>query len=143
MRKTLFSLLAAPLLTCTLLAQDFSVPRGSTIYIEKMENDLNGYITAELVKQKIPLRIVTTEEDAKLIMTGIATGTEKRSWHEGWLTAEKDKTTGNIMLIDKTTKTLLWASEAGDRSMWWGAMARGGPRKVASCLVKNLKKAIK
>jgi hypothetical protein len=143
MRITLVSLLAGPLLSGVLLAQDYSVPRGSAIYIEKMEGDLNGYITAEFVKQKVPLRIVTTEEDAKLIMTGTATGSEKRSWHEGWLTAEKDKTTGNIMLIDKATKTLLWASEAGDRSMWWGAMARGGPRKVASRLVKNLKKAIK
>src|SRR5687767_13207574 len=127
MRRPLFSFVVIPLLTCTLLAQDYSVPKGSTIYIEKMENDLNGYIMAELVKQKVPLRIVTTEEDAKLIMTGTATGTEKRSWHEGWLTAEKDKTTGNIMVIDKTTKNFLWASEAGDRSMWWGGLARGGP----------------
>jgi hypothetical protein len=36
----------------------------------------------------------------------------------------------------------MWASEAGDRSLMWGALARGGQRKVADRLVNNLKKAL-
>ncbi len=116
---------------------------GARLFIEEMDNDLDGFIRAEMVKKKIPLVIVLDVEQADLVMTGSASGTEKRSWHEGWLTAEKDKNTGNVMIFNKAEKVMLWASEAGDRSVWWGALKRGGPRKVADRLVNNLKKAIK
>jgi hypothetical protein len=45
--------------------------------------------------------------------------------------------------LDKEGKVVLWSAEAGDRSIWWGPMTRGGPRKVADRLVHNLKKAMK
>jgi len=48
-----------------------------------------------------------------------------------------------VMIFNKAEKVMLWASEAGDRSVFWGALKRGGPRKVAERLVGNLKKAIK
>lgn len=131
-------------LSCVvLMAHDYQIPKGSAIFIEEMENDLDGYIKAEIVKQKVKLRVVGSPEEASIIMTGAATGTEKRKWHEGWLTAEKDKTTGNIVVVDKATKQMIWAGEAGDRSMWWGALARGGPRKIASRLIGKMKKAVK
>src|SRR5262249_49172970 len=34
------------------------------------------------------------------------------------------------------------SSEAGDRSLWWGSLKRGGERKVADRLVHNLKDAM-
>jgi hypothetical protein len=37
-------------------------------------------------------------------------------------------------------KQLVWAGEAGDRSMWWGGLKRGGQRKVADRIVNQLKK---
>ena len=50
--------------------------------------------------------------------------------------------TGSVSLLDKTGTTVLWSSEAGDRSLFWGSMKRGGPRKVADRLISNLKKAM-
>jgi hypothetical protein len=44
--------------------------------------------------------------------------------------------------LDKEGKTLLWSDEAGDRSLWFGALKRGGQRKVADRLVSKLKKAL-
>ena len=136
---TLFGLL----FSLSVAAQEYRVPRGATIYIEEMEHDLDGYIKAEFVKQKVALKLVPTPEEAQVVMIGSSTDEERRKWHEGWLTAERDKTAGNIQVYHKETKQLLWAAEAGDRSWWWGAMKRGGHRKVADRLVKQLKKSIK
>ncbi|HWQ03243.1 MAG TPA: hypothetical protein VNL38_02080 [Candidatus Nitrosotenuis sp.] len=118
------------------------IKAGSKIYIEEMDQDLDGYIKAEIVKQKVPLVIVLKQEEADYIMKGSATEEERRKWHEGWLTIERDKTAGNIFITDPKGERLIWASEAGDRSIWWGALKRGGHRKVADRLVHNLKKAI-
>jgi hypothetical protein len=52
-----------------------------------------------------------------------------------------DTATGAVSLVDKERTVVLWSSEAGDRSIWWGSLKRGGPRKVADRLVNNLKKA--
>ena len=123
-------------------AQKSPIPRNATIYIEEMSEGLDGYIRAEFVKQKLPLKLVLKPEDAQLIFTGHASKEEERKWHEGWLTTEKDKTTANAMVFTNVEEKLLWAGEAGDRSIWWGALARGGHRKVASRLVKQLKRAI-
>jgi hypothetical protein len=118
------------------------IRRGATIYIEEMDQDLDGYIRAELVKKKVPLSVVLSREDAELVMSGTATDEERRKWHEGWLTIERDKTAGNVMITTSDGKHMLWASEAGDRSIWWGALKRGGHRKIADRIVSNLKKAI-
>jgi len=137
---TLASLVVLP---TPLTGQVTAIPSGASIYIEEMDADLDGYIRAEFVKQQVPLKIVLSRGDAHIVMVGTSGGTEKRSWHEGWLTSEKDHATGNITVIDRASKAMLWAAEAGDRSLWWGAMARGGQRKVASRLIKDLKKAIR
>lgn len=117
------------------------IPAGACIYIEKMDQGLDGYIRAEMVNKKVPLKIVLIREQAHYVMTGSAQD-RKGSWHEGWLSPEKDHATGSVMIIDRTTNEMIWASEAGDRSLWWGALARGGQRKVASRLVEHLMKTL-
>jgi hypothetical protein len=117
--------------------------RGSKVFIEKMENDLDGYITAELVQKKVALEIVSDLDQADYVMVGNGTPEQGRKWHQGWLTAEQDRTSGNIRVFDKATKKLVFAGEAGDRSLWWGALSRGGQRKVASRIVGKLKDHVK
>ena len=107
-----------------------------------MEGDLDGFIRAEIVKKKVPIEVVLNSEDADYIMSGSLVIQEKRAWHEGWLSAEKDHNVANIMVIDPKEKRMIWASEAGDRSWWWGSLKRGGQRKTAERLVNNLKKAV-
>ena len=48
MSRILFFLIAS---AAILMAQG-SMPRGGKIFIEKMENDLDGYIIAELLQKK-------------------------------------------------------------------------------------------
>lgn len=128
---------------CSPLCAQTSLKRGSKIYIEKMPNDLDSFIVAEIFQKKVPLEVVTDAEQADYIMIGSGTDEQDRKWHQGWLTAEQDRTTGNVRILEKSTKKLVFAGEAGDRSLWWGALSRGGQRKVASRLVSKIKENVK
>ena len=141
MYRCLVALLLAFVLVGAAYAAERTIPHNAKIYIDKMDEGLDGYIRAEFVKKSVPLQIVTQEEDADLIMTGNAAN-QKRSWHEGWLSPDRDHATGNVTIIERSTGKFLWASEAGDRSIWWGALKRGGARKVADRIVHNLKDVI-
>jgi hypothetical protein len=110
-----------------------------TIYIAPMANDLDQYLKVELLKKlKSRISIVSAPEEADAIISG--TG----EWQKGTGAAVTgrvlglhDTATGAISM--SSGNKLLWASEAGDRSIWWGALKRGGPRKVADRLANNLK----
>jgi riboflavin biosynthesis pyrimidine reductase len=104
--------------------------KNSRIFIEKMQNDLDGYIAAEMMQKKVRLEIVQEADQADYLMVGSGT-------------AEQDRTTGNVRIFERATKRLVFAGEAGDRSLWWGAMSRGGQRKVASRLVDKLKDQVR
>ncbi len=115
-----------------------------TIYIAPMPNDLDQYIKAEISKQ-MPgrLTVVLSKDDADAVLMG--TG----DWQKGTGAAITgrylglhDTASGSVSLVAKGGKSVLWSSEAGDRSLVLGAMKRGGPRKVADRLVHNLKKAM-
>jgi hypothetical protein len=129
-------------LSSNLSAGKKPIPTGAAVYIEEMDKDLDGFIRAEMISKNVPLKIVMKREEAHIVMMGTSEGNEKRSWHEGWLTTEKDHAVGNITVVDRRTGEMLWAAEAGDRSLWWGSLARGGQRKVASRLANDLKDAI-
>ena len=104
--------------------------------------NLHDYISVELQKQLGKrIEIVSSREQADAVMSG--TG----SWANtggaavtGRLMGLHDTATGAISV--ETNGTILWSSEAGDRSLWWGVLARGGPRKVASRLAGKFKSAL-
>jgi hypothetical protein len=128
------------------LGQDvISLQSVKKVYIEKMPNDLDQYLRAEISKQfKGSLTVVLDKNDADAILTGIdeeKTGTGAQI--TGRYLGLHDNATGTISLIDKTGKTILWTDEAGDRSLLFGAVKRGGQRKVADRLIGKLKKAMR
>src|SRR5207248_189652 len=114
------------------------------LYIEKMPNDLDQYVSAEITKQLVGrLVVVLDKADADAVLRGTSdqkTGTGAAI--TGRYLGLHDNANGSISVLDKDEKIILWSGEAGDRSVWWGAMARGGQRKVADRLVHDLKKAI-
>ena len=114
------------------------VPVGSKVFIAPMEGNLNGFIAPEIIKKKIPLVVVTDDKDAEYILTGASIKADDKWYHAVF--GGKDKNEGNVQLISVKDKLMVWAGEAGDRSMWWGGLKRGGQRKVADRIVKQLKK---
>jgi hypothetical protein len=120
------------------------------LYIEPMGGvdskgramNLQDYLKVELEKQMgRRIEIVPSKDQADAVMSG--TGS--------WANTVGAAVTGRLMGLHDTAMgaisvekngTILWSSEAGDRSLWWGVLARGGPRKVASRLAGKFKAAV-
>lgn len=113
------------------------VPAGSKLFIAPMEGDLHGFIAPEIIKRDVPFVVVTDDKDADFVLTGASIRGDDRWYHTVF--GGKDKNEGNVQLISVKDKQLVWAGEAGDRSLWWGVFRRGGQRKVADRIVKKLK----
>ena len=128
------------------LAQDGapSLRTIKRIYVDKMDNDLDQYIRAEIQKKfHGGVTVVLKPEAADAILAGVSENQNgTRAAITGRWLGLHDTATGSISLLDRTGTNVLWSSEAGDRSMFFGTWRRGGPRKVADRLVGNLKKAL-
>jgi hypothetical protein len=121
-----------------------NVPAGSKIFIAKMEGGLDGFIPPEMRKQKVPLSVVLDDNEADYVLTGISQKAGS-SWYDviaGGVIAGKDKLEANVQLVSVKDKKLVWSGEAGDRSVLFGALRRGGQRKVAERIVKSMKEEI-
>ena len=130
--------------TGLLLAQSVSDLKSvHKVFIDKMPNDLDQYLRAEFSKQmKGRIVVVLDEKDADGILTGVSeeekgTGAKITGRYLGL----HDIATASLSMVDKDRKVILWADEAGDRSLMFSVMRRGGERKVAERLVEKLKKA--
>jgi hypothetical protein len=114
------------------------------VYIEKMPNDLDQYLRAEIAKQfKGKLTVVLKKGDADGVITGVneeqkGTGAKVTGRYLGL----HDTVNGTISLLDQTESEILWSDEAGDRNLFFGIAHRGGERKVADRLIGKLKKAM-
>jgi hypothetical protein len=109
-----------------------------------MEGGLEGNITAELINKKLPFTVTADESEADYILTGQSSqGTNK--WYDTAFGIERDRVTGAVRLIRVEGRQVVWAGEAGDRNLMFGAGLfgdSGGKRTVAQRIVKQLKKAL-
>jgi hypothetical protein len=117
------------------------VPAGSKVLIAPMENGLDGFIAPEIIKQKLPLVVVTDEKEADFVLVGNSIKADDK-WYNV-IFGGKDKNEGNVRLLDVKTKRMAWAGEAGDRSLIWSNLRRGGERKVADRIVHQMKQLFK
>ena len=121
------------------LAEAHRIPDGSRIFISEMEGGLHGHIASQIAKKKLPVVIVTDEKEAEYVISGAALKGDNK-WYHSVFGSGKDKNEGNIQVVSVKDRTVIWAGEAGDRSLMWGRLARGGKSKVASRLVSKMKK---
>lgn len=82
--------------------------------------------------------MVTEEKDAEFILTGASLKGDDKWYHTVF--GGKDKNEGSVQLVSVKEKSLVWAGEAGDRSLMWGSWSRGGQRKVADRIISRMKK---
>lgn len=116
------------------------VPQGAKVFIAPMEGELHTFIAAEMVKKKIPLTVVMEESAAEFILTGGSRQTGDNKWYDTVFGTERDRNEGSVTMISVKDKSLAWAGEAGDRSLWFGPLKRGGQRKIADRIVSRMKK---
>lgn len=115
------------------------VPNGARVFIAPMEGGLDGFIAAELLKQKIPVVVVIDESLADFIIGGVSLKADSH-WYDAAFGTGKDKNEGNIRILNVKNKQMIWAGEAGDRSLLIPFYRRGGERKIADRIVKSMKK---
>lgn len=133
------------LLTGSLSAQESQkLTDVRKIFVEPMPNQFDQYLVAAITKELSGgITVVTSKEDADSVMKG---GTEAEANGTPSTVARRvlglDLTTGTISLLSKDGKTVLWADEAGDKSVFLVGVRRTGQRKVAERLAKDLKKAM-
>jgi hypothetical protein len=120
------------------LSAQTRVEQGSKLFIAKMEGGLDGFISSEVIKKKLPVTIITDENNADFVLTGTSIKADDKWFHTVF--GGKDKNEGNVQLISVKEKRVVWAGEAGDRSLIWGSWSRGGQRKVADRIVSKMKK---
>ncbi|MBN9658004.1 MAG: serine/threonine protein kinase [Acidobacteria bacterium] len=116
-----------------------------TIFVEKMDNDLDVFLKLEIAEQLAGyLSVVQHKEEADAILSGRSedTATTGSKVTGGYL-GIKDQARGTVTLRDRAGHLDLWSGEAGDKSLIIGAVKRGGSRKVAERLVGSLKKVIR
>lgn len=135
MQKSIFRFL---FLALPLICWGASVPAGSKIYITPMEGQLDGFIAPEIIKQKVPVTVVLTEGEADFVLVGASIKADDKWYHVAF--GGKDKNEGNVRLLNVKEKSMVWAGEAGDRSLLYGGLKRGGQRKVAERIVNKMKK---
>lgn len=122
---------------CVARARTPVIPEGSKLFIAPMDGGLDGFIAAEIIKQKVPLVVATDEKDADYILTGASIKADDHWYNSVW--GGKDKNEGNVRLLDVREKRMVWAGEAGDRHLNFSAFRRGGERKVADRIVQKMK----
>jgi hypothetical protein len=113
------------------------LPAGSRLFVSSMQGNLDGFISAEIVKKKLLVSLTADEGSADYVLTGSSIKADDKWYHVAF--GGKDKNEGNVALICVKDKTVVWAGEAGDRSMWLGGWKRGGERKVADRIVSKMK----
>lgn len=123
-------------------AQPAQVRPGARVFIAPMESNLNSFLAAEIIKQKLPIIVVMEESQADYILTGVSMKTGEGKWYDVMFGTSKDRNEGSVQLVSVSTKSLVWAGEAGDRSLWWGELKRGGQRKVADRIISKMKKEV-
>jgi hypothetical protein len=140
--KPLIMLLSLALLIFPVLAQTAPPAKmqpGAKVYIAPMEGELHTFLAAEIIKKKVPVVVVMDENQAEFILSGGNFKTGEGKWFDVIFGSPKDKNEGSVQLVSVAQRSLVWAGEAGDRSLWWGSLARGGARKVADRIIGKLK----
>ena len=100
------------------------------VYVEKVENNLDQYITSEISRQfHGSLEVVLDPAKADGIIKGINVGAQ-------------NTTKATIQLVDPSGKLVLWSGTGGDRDKLFLDLKHGGQQKVAAHLVKEMHKAM-
>jgi hypothetical protein len=100
------------------------------VYVEKMENNLDQYITSEISKQfHGSLQVVLEPSKADAILKGVNLGSQ-------------NTTKATVQMVDPNGKMVLWSGTASDRDKMFANLKHGGQEQIAENLVKSLKKAM-
>jgi hypothetical protein len=120
-----------------------NIEPGAKIFVAPMKNGLDQFIVAEIMKRKIPVSITQDERLSEYVIAGKSVDKgDNTKWFDVVFgtVGRRDSVQASVSLIKKSDKSIVWANNQGDRSIFWGGLKKSGERKVAIRLVKSFKK---
>jgi hypothetical protein len=104
------------------------------LYIAPMEWNLDRFVVAEIVKQGLPVQLVTSEDQADFVMTSFY---QKLGSH---LIAPGHYI--QVQIVATENRKPVWADEVNDFAVIFGRLRRHGPGKAAESIVKKLRNSL-
>jgi hypothetical protein len=100
------------------------------IYVDKMDDNLDHYITSQISKQfHGNMEIVLDRGNADAILRGVSLGAQNTR-------------KATVELVDPAGQVVLWSGTAGDRNGELLDVTHGGEQKIAEKLVTQMRKAM-
>jgi hypothetical protein len=78
------------------------------MFIAPMENGLDGFIAAEVIKKKLPMSVVLQENDAHFVLTGASLKADDKCYNVVF--GVKDKNEGNVRLLSVKNRQMIWVA---------------------------------
>jgi hypothetical protein len=112
--------------------------RGSKVYIEPMEHDLDEHIRSRILKRGLPIILVASPEDADFILSGLSS-IENRSRALHWLTLEQRQSKvrrAALGIYHRASGALLWSATYGEDDKKAGIIYRDDTRAIRALYSK-------
>jgi hypothetical protein len=114
-----------------------TIPAGAQVYIDQLEARFESDVRAELDRQKVPLQIVSAEDQAQFVMGNSEAKDLKLSKIEGGISL-RVRRTGTVTMREKSSNTVVWSED------WQvNSFNPKDERRMASELVGKLKKTVR
>ena len=104
------------------------------IFLADITGGLDGFLAAEIIKRHLPMTVTVDQTVSDYILTG----NSYRTLDAYRTFRAKDRNEGYVRLVDTQSKQVVWAAEAGDRSIWFGSLKRGDQRKLADRIIRRM-----
>jgi len=104
------------------------------LYVAPMEWNLDRFVVAQIVRQGLPVQLVTSQDQADFVMTSLY---QKLGSH---LIAPGHYIQVQIVATDN--RKPVWAEEVNDFALVFGRLRRHGPGKAAESIVKKLRHSL-
>lgn len=104
------------------------------IYIQPVENNLDRYLDTELVRQRLPVVVAHSQDQADCVMVWTPGATN--AGNTAAASASRSKITGNLALVDLQKRAVVWQTNVRSKDL--GTLSPGAEKKLASQIVRKM-----
>jgi hypothetical protein len=114
-----------------LAAQSLSLPPNCRLYVEPMEWNLDRFVSEEIQRQGLPVKLVDRPEEAEFIMAA-----QYQSLGSHFLTPGHYI---QVQIFSANAGRPVWSAEANDYGIFFARLRHHGPGRAAVTIVKRLR----
>jgi hypothetical protein len=104
---------------------------GAKLYISPMEWNLDRFVTAEIQRQGLPVKLVARPEDADFVMACQYQSLGSHFFSPGHYI--------QVRIVSVDAGKQVWFADANDYALFFARMRRHGPARAAAAIVRRLR----